>query len=147
MAFIENKKIHLEYEFLETFEAGAELFGFEVKAIKNSMGSLEGARIMVRGGEVFLAGATISPYQQKNTPESYNPERSRRLLLNKKEIVKLADAEGQKGLTIVPKKWYNAGRKVKLEIAVARRKKKYDKRQTLKERDTKRAMERTLKNQ
>ena len=147
MAFIENKKIHLEYELLETFEAGAELFGFEVKAIKKGMGSLEGARIMVRGGEAFLVGASISPYQQKNTPPSYDPERSRRLLLNKKEIAQLADAESQKGLTIVPKKWYNTNRKVKLEIAVAKHKKKYDKRQTLKERDTKRAIERTLKNQ
>lgn len=147
MAFIENKKARLEYEFLGTFEAGAELFGHEVKAIKKGMGNLEGARIMVRGGEAFLAGATISAYQQKNTPESYDPERTRRLLLNKKEIVELAGAEGQKGLTIVPIKWYNSKRKLKLEITVARHKKKYDKRQTLKERDTKRQIERTLKNE
>jgi SsrA-binding protein len=147
MAFIENKKVRLEYEFLETFSAGAELLGFEVKAIRNGMGSLEGARIMVRGGEAFLVSASISAYQQKNTPESYDPERTRKLLLNKKEIIALAGAEGEKGLTIVPVKWYNSNRKVKLELAIARHKKKYDKRQTLKERDTKRAIERTLKNQ
>lgn len=147
MAFIENKKVRLEYELLETFEAGAELFGYEVKAIKNGMGSLEGARVMVRGGEAFLVGASISPYQQKNTPDSYDPERTRKLLLNKKEIMKLADAEGQKGLTIVPTKWYNANRKVKVKIAVARKKKKHDKRATLKEKDMKRKIERTLKNQ
>lgn len=147
MAFIENKKVRLEYELLETFEAGAELFGHEVKAIKRGMGTLDGARIMVRGGEVFLVGASISPYQPKNVPESYDKERSRRLLLNKKEIASLAASESQKGLTIVPIKWYNTNQKVKLEIAVARHKKKYDKRAALKERDTKRQIERTLKNQ
>jgi SsrA-binding protein len=73
--------------------------------------------------------------------------RSRRLLLSKKEIAELAGNEGQRGLTILPIKWYNKGPKVKLEIAVARHKKKYDKRQTLKERDSKRKIERTLKNQ
>lgn len=147
MAFIEHKTVHREYEMLETFEAGAELYGHEVKAIKNGMGSLEGARIIVRAGEAFLTGATISPYQEKNTPSSYDPERTRKLLLNKKEIGTLAEAEAQKGLTIVPKRWYNSNRKLKLEIAVARHKKKYDKRQTLKARDTKRQIERTLKNQ
>jgi len=147
MAFIENKKARFEYEFLETLEAGAELFGFEVKAIRKGMGSLEGARILVRGGEAFLVGATVSSYQQKNTPASYEPERSRRLLLNRKEIETVASAEGKKGLTIIPLKWYNRGRKVKIEIAVAHHKKKYDKRAALKERDTKRDIERTLKNQ
>lgn len=146
MSFIENKKARLEYEFLETYEAGASLSGHEVKAIKKGMGSLDGARVMVRGGEAFLVGASISPYQTKNTPDSYDTERSRRLLLNKKELIGLAEYEGQKGLTIVPIKWYNSNRKVKLEIAVARHKKKYDKRQTLKERDVKRDIERTLKN-
>lgn len=147
MALIENKKVRLEYEILETYAAGAELFGHEVKAVRNGMGSLEGARIMVRGGEAFLAGATIAPFQVKNTPDSYDPERTRRLLLNKKEITVLAEYESKKGLTVVPIKWYNANRKLKLEVAVVRHKKKYDKRQTLKERDTKRQIERTLKNQ
>ena len=147
MAFIENKKVRFDFEILETLEAGVELLGFEVKAIRKGMGSLEGARVVVRGGEAFLAGATVSPYQVHNTPKSYSAERTRRLLLNKKELLKLSENENQKGLTIVPLKWYNRGRKVKLEIAVARRKKKYDKRATLKERDTKRQVERTLKNQ
>jgi SsrA-binding protein len=147
MAFIENKKVRFDYELLEPLEAGAELYGHEVKAIKKGMGSLEGARVMIRGGEAFLVGATISPYQEKNTPDSYNPERSRRLLLTKKQIATLAGLESQKGLTIVPIKWYNSNKKVKIEISVARRKKKYDKRETLKARDTKRTIERTLKNQ
>ncbi len=147
MAYIENKKARFDFEILTTLEAGVELFGFEVKAVQKNAGSLEGARVVVRGGEAFLIGATISPYQVKNTPKSYDRERSRRLLLNKKELFELAENESQKGLTIIPLKWYNKGRKVKLEIAVARRKKKYDKRATLKERDSKRQIDRTLKNQ
>ena len=147
MAFIENKKVRLEYEILETFEAGAALVGHEVKAIRSGMGSLDGARVSVRGGEAFLVGATVSPYQPKNVSESYDPERSRKLLLTKKELGELAAHEAKKGLTIVPIKWYNSKRKLKLEIAIVRHKKKYDKRQTLKERDTKRQIERTLKNQ
>lgn len=147
MAYIENKKARFDFEFLETFEAGVELLGHEVKAIRKGMGSLEGARIVVRGGEAFLVGATVSPYQTKNTPKSYDSERARRLLLNKKEIATIADAESKKGLTIIPIKWYNSNRKIKLEVAVARHKKKYDKRTALKERDEKRQIERTLKNQ
>ena len=147
MAFIENKKARLNYELLETFEAGAELLGFEVKAVRSGMGSLEGARVVIRGGEAFLLGATISPYQVENTPASYTADRTRRLLLNKKELVTLAEHEGQKGLSIVPIKWYNRGRKIKLEVAVARHKKKYDKREALKERDSKRQIQLHLKNQ
>lgn len=147
MAYIENKKARFDFEFLETFEAGVELLGHEVKAIKKGMGSLEGAHVVVRGGEAFVIGGTISPYQTKNTPKSYDSERARRLLLNKKEIATIADAEGKKGLTIIPIKWYNGNRKIKLEVAVARHKKKYDKRAALKARDTKRQIDRTLKNQ
>lgn len=147
MALIANKKIALEYEILESFEAGVELHGFEVKALRNGVGSLEGARVMVRGAEAFLTGTTIPPYQAANAPTGYDPERPRRLLLNRKEIAEIAEAERKKGLTVIPKKWYNKSGKIKLEVVVVRRKKKYDKRQTLKERDTKRDIERTLKNQ
>lgn len=147
MALLENKKVRFDFEIIETYQAGAELHGFEVKALRAGMGSLEGARVIVRGGEAFLLGASVSPYQQKNTPGSYDPERARRLLLNKKEIAALADAESKKGLTIIPLKWYNNNRKIKLEVAVARRKRKHDKRETLKERDAARQIERTLKNQ
>lgn len=147
MALIENKKARFEYELMEMFEAGVSLVGHEVKALRAGKGSLEGARVGVRGGEAFLIGATIQPYQIGNTPKSYDPERSRRLLLSKKEIGELAHSEGQKGLTIVPIKWYNSKRRVKLALAIARHKKKYDKRATLKERDTKREISRSLKNQ
>lgn len=147
MALIENKKAQFDFEILETHEAGVVLLGHEVKALRAGKGSLEGARVGVRGGEAFLIGATIQPYQVGNTPKDYDVERSRRLLLSKKEIATLASAEGQKGLTIIPLKWYNRNRKLKLAIAVARHKKKYDKRAALKERDTRREIDRSLKNQ
>ncbi len=146
-AVIENKKARLEYEFLDTFEAGMELHGFEVKSLRGGHGSLVGARVVVRGGEAYLVGASVPGYQEKNTPKWYESDRTRRLLLNKKEIAEIATKEGQKGLTILPVMVYNSGRRLKLRLAVARHKKKHDKRATLKERDTKREIRRTLKNE
>lgn len=147
MALVENKKAKLEYEILESFEAGIELFGHEVKALRAGKASLMGARVLARAGEAFLAGATIQPFQEKNTPKSYDPERTRRLLLSKREIADIANAEGKKGLTIIPIMVYNKERKLKLQVAIVRHKKKHDKRETLKDRDTKRIIDRTLKNQ
>jgi len=147
MAFISNKKARFDYEILDTFEAGAVLFGYEVKAIRDGRGKLEGAHVVVRGGEAFLVGASVSYYQKANTPESYDPERSRKLLLSKKELAELEKKTNEAGLTITPIKWYNNGGKIKLEIALARGKKKADKRETLKKRDTKRDLDRILKNQ
>jgi len=145
MALIENKKVRLNFELLEEYEAGMELFGHEVKALRNKLGSLEGAHIVVRGNEAYLVGATIPPYQPSNTPKEYDAERPRRLLLNRKEIAELAGFESKKGLTIVPISVYSKGRNLKLSLAVARGKKQHDKRQTLKEKETKRDIERTLK--
>jgi SsrA-binding protein len=108
---------------------------------------LAGARVLVRGGEAFLVGATVPAYQQKNAPESYDPERTRRLLLSKKEIAELASAEGQKRLTMVPLMVYNKNRRLKLQVAVARHKNKRDKREDLKGRDAAREIRRTLKNE
>ncbi len=140
-----NKKLGLDYEILETFEAGVELLGYEVKSIRGKQGSLLGSYVTVRGGEAFLINAEIPPYQEKNTPESYNPRRNRRLLLTKTEIEKLAGLEVQKGLTIAPVSMYNKGHKVKIEIAIVRGKKKFDKRQDIKKRDTDRELRRDFK--
>ncbi len=145
MNLIEHKKVRLEYELLEEFEAGLELLGFEVKSLRAKHGKLEGAHIVIRGGEAYIVGMSIPPYQPSNTPASYDPEHTRRLLLTQKELLTLADFEGQKGLTIVPISVYNKGSKLKLRIAVARGRKKYDKRAVMKERDTKREIDRTLK--
>ena len=134
---IHNKKAGFNYEIMETLDAGIELLGFEVKALRGKHGSLEGAHVVVRGKEAFIVGSSIPPFQPKNTPTDYDPERNRRLLLTKKEIASLAGsatAKG-KGLTIVPLSVYNVGRKIKVKIALVRGKKKFDKRETIKRRD------------
>ncbi len=91
MALVQNKKAHFNYEILEKIEAGIELLGFEVKSLKKGMASLDGTHVVVRGGEAFVTGMTVSPYQPKNTPKDYDPTRSRRLLLTRKEIENLGE--------------------------------------------------------
>jgi SsrA-binding protein len=145
MSLIENKKAYFNYEILEKLDAGIELFGFEVKALRNGQGSLEGTHVTVRGNEAFIIGMNIPPYQTANTPKDYEPTRNRKLLLTKKEILSLIGTEKQKGLTIVPISVYNKGRKLKLSIGVARGKKKFDKRQTTMKRETEREIRRSLK--
>ncbi len=142
--FVENKKAGFNYEIIEKFEAGIELSGFEVKSVKKNQGSLEGAYIIVRGGEAYLMNMTIPPYQEKNTPTGYEPRRNRRILLTKKEIKKLADIETE-GLTIVPISLYNKGNLIKVSIAIVRGKKKYDKRETIKQRETDRSVRREFR--
>lgn len=146
-AYITNRKVHFDFEILEKFEAGVVLFGYEVKAVRKGLGKLEGAHIVIHGNEASLVGARISYYQEANTPKEYNPDRERRLLLSKKELAKLVGSGAQSGLTVVPLSWYNRKSKVKLEIALAKGKKKQDKRETLKKRDSKREIDRILKTQ
>lgn len=146
MSLIQNKKAYFNYEILEKTEAGIELLGFEVKSLKNRQGSLEGAHITIRGDEAFVINMQIPPYQPANTPKDYDPTRNRRLLLTKKEILEIKKFEVQKGLTIVPLSVYNKDRKLKIEIAIVRGKKKYDKRETIKKRDTEREIRREASN-
>ena len=146
MPLVQNKKIYHDYEILKKIEAGLKLQGFEVKSLKDGQGSLAGAYIIIRGNEAFAVGMRIPPYQIKNTPADYDPYRPRKLLLHGKEIAELAGYEKQKGLTIVPVSVYNKSGKVKVEIAVARGKKKHDKREAIKKRDIEREIGRTLKN-
>jgi len=145
MSLVDNKRARFDFSLQKEFEAGIELYGHEVKSLRNKRGSLSGARVIIRGGEAFLVGATIEPYQVGNTPGDYDPARARRLLLTKKELHELATAETEKGLTLVPISLYNKGRVIKLSFAIARGKKKHDKRERIKERDTKRTQERLLK--
>ncbi len=142
---IKNKKIYLNYEILDNFDAGLELYGFEVKSIRNKQGSLEGSYVRVRGGEVFLVGANIPPYQQANTPKDYDAYRVRKLLITKKEITQITTAEKTRGLTLVPISIHTKGRNIKLYFGVARGKKKYDKREDLKKKDSRRDVEREMK--
>jgi len=145
MALADNSKARFNYEILKTFEAGIELFGFEVKALKAGKGVLLGSHVIVRGGEAFLVGASIAPYQVGNTPEEYDSERARKLLLTKGELEEIEGAEASKGLTIIALSVYNKGRRIKVQIGIARGKKKYDKRETIKKRDIERELGRTLK--
>lgn len=147
MALLEHKKARLNYDILEEFEAGLELLGTEVKSLRAGQGKLEGGHVIVRGGEAYLVGAHIPAYQPANAPLGFDPDRTRRLLVGKKELAALQSHEQQKGLTIVPLKVYNKGTYLKLLVGAARGRKKHDKRAVLKERDHKREIERTLKNQ
>ncbi len=142
--YADNRKAFFDYEILEQFSAGLELMGTEVKSVKDGKCNLRGSFIAVRGGEVYLVGADIPSYQPKNAPSDYDSLRTRRLLLTKDEVEKLEDAEGTKGLTIVPISVYNKGRFLKIDIAIARGKKKYDKRQAIKKRDVERDLKRSL---
>ena len=146
MVLVEYKKAFLKYTPLESFAAGLELTGQEVKALRNRLGSLEGARVVVRGGEAFIVGMTIPAYQSMNAPKSYDPERARRLLLTKKEISYLYAAESKKGLTIIPLEVYTSRRLIKARVAIVRGKGKADRREDLKRRDASRETARVLKN-
>jgi SsrA-binding protein len=144
---IDYRKAHFDYEILEKYEAGIELYGFEVKAVKKGLGSLEGSYIIVRGGEAYAMNVYIPPYQENNTPPGYEPRRNRRLILSRKEIAELSDIEAGKGggLTIVPISVYNKGNLIKVSVAVVRGKKKYDKRQSIQKRETDRAVRREFR--
>jgi SsrA-binding protein len=144
-SYAENRKARFNYEIWEKYETGIELLGTEVKSVRGGQMSLEGAFVIVRGGEAFLINANIPPYQIKNAPKDYDPLRNRKLLLTKKELTVLAGSEKNKSLTIVPISVYNKGRKIKLEIALVKGKKKFDKRETLKKRDTDREIRREYK--
>jgi SsrA-binding protein len=146
MTLVEYKKATLKFAPIETFSAGIELLGNEVKALRAKLGSLDGARVVVRAGEAFLVGMTIPPYQVKNTDKGYDPERTRRLLLTKKELRELADEEAKKGLTIIPLEVYLNKGLVKVRIAIAKGKGKEDRREDLKKRDASRETSRVLKN-
>ena len=140
-----NRRALYDYEVLETYEAGIELFGFEVKAIKNGRLNLSGSYVVIKNNEAWLLNAAVAPYQPRNTPADYNETRSRRLLLKKAEIKELVGKSAQKGLTLVPLRVYDKKSRIKLEFALARHKKKHDKREVIKERETKREISRAMK--
>ncbi len=141
-SYAENRKVYFNYEILEKYEAGIELLGVEVKSVRGGKMSLEGAFVIIRGGECFLINANVPPYQPNNSPKDYDPLRNRKILLTKKEISILADSGNNKSLTIVPISVYNKERKIKITIALAKGKKKFDKRETIKKRETDREVRR-----
>jgi len=145
MILVENKKASLNFEILEKFSAGIVLEGFEVKALKQKRGSLEGAYISIKNNEAFLVGATIPPYQPQNAPPNYDPQRERKLLLKKKEILYLLSKKRSQRLILVPLAFSLKRNLVKLEFALAKPLKKFDKREKIKEREEKRRLQRLKK--
>lgn len=145
MIYAENSKIRFEYTIIDEYEAGVELLGFEVKSIKKGSVHLVGAYVIIRGGEVYIVGMKIDPYQKGNIPLTYDPMLTRRLLLHKKEILELEREVSSHGYTIVPINMYANGRRIKMKIALVKGKKLHDKRETLKKRDTDRVLAREYK--
>ena len=142
--FANNRKAHFDYEILEKYSAGLELTGQEVKSVRSMRMNLRGSFVVVRGAEAYLVGSEIPAYQPKNAPTDYDSNRPRKLLMSKAELKTLQGVESKKGLTIVPLSVYNKGRFLKIDIAIARGKKQFDKRQAIKKRDTEREIKRSL---
>jgi SsrA-binding protein len=139
-----NKKALHDYFVLQKMEAGVELTGTEVKSLRGGRANLKDSYVVFKRGEAFLLGVHISPYAHGNR-ENHDPERTRRLLLHRKEIEKLEEQVTEKGLTVVPLRLYFKGSRVKAEIAVVRGKKLYDKRETEKRREADREAAKAMK--
>lgn len=136
-----NRKAHFEYFLLEHYEAGISLYGSEIKSIRAGQISLNEAYIQVDGSQAWLMEAHIAPYESANR-FNHEPKRPRRLLLHKREIRELWNAVRQKGMTVVPVKIYLKEGRAKLEIALAKGKKLYDKRHDIARRDQEREVQR-----
>ncbi len=139
-----NKKANHEYEILEKFEAGIALRGTEIKSLREGRVNLKESYVLARNGSANIIGMNISAYDFGNV-FNHKPKRERRLLLHKKEILKLEQRAQQEGLTIIPLSVYIKGRLAKMSIALCKGKKLHDKRQSLQEKDTKREIQRLLK--
>lgn len=137
MALIANKKIHLEFSILEKVIFGIELLGTEVKSLRKSQGSLDGAKVVLVSGELFLIGSYIPAFQENNVT-NFDAYRSRRLLANKKEIHDVKDLRHGEKLQIFPIALFDKGGLIKLECGIGKRLKKQDKRQVIRDKDDKR---------
>ena len=145
MKKIINRRARYDYHLLEKFEAGIALTGAEVKSVKAGKMSLSESFARIISGEAWLLNAYINPYPFADNRD-YDPQRSRKLLLHKNELLKLTQQTKEKGLTIVPVSCYTKGRQIKLEIALARGKKKHDKREAKRRKAIEREIEQALKN-
>jgi SsrA-binding protein len=140
----ENRKARFDYVILETFEAGIELLGHEVKSVKAGRMGLVGSYAVVQGRELLLLNSQIPPYQRGNVPEHYDPARSRRLLLHKGEVRVLIGKLKQKSTVIVPLRTYLKGPFIKIELGLCKSKKAPDKREALKKKEVQREMRRGI---
>lgn len=134
----QNKRVKIQYQVLETFQAGIELQGHEVKSVRNGKATLKGSYVKLYGPEAFWVGGVISPYQSGPIYKGYKQDRPRKLLLQRKELNRLIGRSREKGLTLLPLSLYTKGQWIKMELAVAKGLKKHDKREKLKEREFKR---------
>jgi SsrA-binding protein len=141
----DNRKARFLYEILETYEAGLELKGSEVKSIRQGKANLQDGYALVRNGEALLLNVHISPYEKTAAYFNHDPRRTRKLLLHKQEIRKLIGKVEQQGLTLIPLKMYMKRGLVKMTIALAKGKKIHDKRASIKEREDKREIARATK--
>lgn len=141
----DNRQARYLYEILETYEAGIELKGTEVKSIRDGKANLRDGYALIRNGEAWLLNAHISPHSTASQYFNHDPRRTRRLLLHKQEIRKLIGKVEQQGLTLIPLKMYLKNGWVKLTIGLAKGKKLHDKREDIKRREDKRDMERAMK--
>ena len=133
--FAENRKARHDYETLESYDGGLVLVGQEVKSIREGGAKVDGAHLIVQRGELWLIGAHIRPYTRSANIEGYDPARSRKVLVHKKELLHLAGKTREKGLTLVPFSLYPSGRQIKLSFGLCRGRKAHDKREKLKARD------------
>ena len=140
----QNKKAYHDYFVDEKYETGIALFGTEVKSLRAGTVNLKDSYCEIRGGEIYAVGFHISPYDHGNI-FNHEPLRDKKLLMHKKEILKLHGLVAQKGFTLVPLSLYFSGSRVKMEIGLCRGKKLYDKRDDMAKNDAKRTMERTFK--
>jgi SsrA-binding protein len=141
--FATNPRAKFDYEILETIEAGVVLRGYEVKSIKTGRISIKGAYVRIIGGEPWLVGSSIAPYQPGNVPADYSEQADHKLLLSKQQTASLLGLAQAHGVTLIPLRLYaNKKGVIKLEIGIARGKKKYDKREALKRKDMQRSHER-----
>ncbi len=136
----ENRRARFDYEISDTFEAGIELRGHEVKSVKAGHFQIAGARVLIRGGEAWLVNSHIPPYQPKNMPAGYEEDRTRRLLLTKDEINTLTGSLQEKGNLLIPLQAYLKHHFIKLQLGLGRTRKKSDKREVLKKRSHDREM-------
>ena len=145
MIEINNRKAKYDYEIIDTVEAGMVLTGTEIKSIRQGHAQLKDSYAIIRNGEAFILNMHISTYKEGNI-FNHEETRTRKLLLHKKEILKLNDKIRLEGFTLVPLKLYFKGQHAKLLIGIARGKKNYDKRESIKERDTEREIKKAMKN-
>ena len=141
--FAQNRRARFDYEILETLEAGISLTGHEAKSIKSGHISITGAHVIIRGGDAYVIGMEIPSFQPKNAPQEYDEDRTRKLLLKKEELRYLT-GKMQSNLTLVPIKLYSKKAFLKLELGLARGRKKYDKREVIKKRETKREIKKAV---